>query len=330
MEVVKENKAMRRLIPFLLVACVVVAAPGAVHAQNFPSKYIRIVLPFQAGGLLDVVAQVVADKFQQKWGQPAVLDHRTGAAGNIAAEAVYRSEPDGHMLLLSPPGPIALNKLLYAKLGYDSDEFVPISILVETPAVLVAHPDVPANTPQQLITYAKANPGKLNYATPGAGSTPHLAAVLFQSMAGIQIVPITYKGTAPANLDLVAGRVQLAFAQFSTVLPLIRSGQLRLIAVASESRSKLYPDVPALTEILPGFYSANFFGLVAPPGLSPELASRLSATAAEALQQPDVAKKLQDLTTNPVGNSPDQAREFLAREKKRWGQVIRTANIKIE
>jgi tripartite-type tricarboxylate transporter receptor subunit TctC len=319
---------MRRLLHLLLIVCATFA--GAAHAQEFPNKVIRIIVPFQAGGLLDVVGQVVADKFRQKWGQPAILDHRAGAAGNIAAEAVYRSEPDGHTLLLSPPGPIALNKLLYSKMGYDSDAFVPISILVETPAVLVVHPDLPATTPQQLIAYAKANPGKLNYATPGAGSTPHLATELFQSMTGVRLVPVTYKGTSPANLDLVAGRVQLAFAQFSTVLPLIRSGQLRLIAVTSEARSKFYPDVPALAEILPGFYSANFFGLVAPPGLSPALANRLSAAAAEAVKQPDVAKKLQDLTTDPVGNSPDEAREFLAREKKRWDQVIRAANIKLE
>ena len=161
---------MRRLFLPLLIACA--AFTGAAHAQNFPNKYIRILIPFQAGGLLDVVAQVVADKFQQKWGQPAILDHRVGAAGNIAAEALYRSEPDGHTLLISPPGPIALNKLLFGKLGYDSDAFSAISILVETPAVLVVHPDVPATTPLELIAYAKANPGKLNYATPGAGSTP--------------------------------------------------------------------------------------------------------------------------------------------------------------
>jgi tripartite-type tricarboxylate transporter receptor subunit TctC len=194
----------------------------------------------------------------------------------------------------------------------------------------VVHPDVPATTPQQLIAYVKANPGKLNYATPGAGSTPHLATELFQSMTGTKLVPVTYRGTSPANIDLIAGRVQLAFAQFSTVLPLIKAGQLRLVAVASESRSKLFPDVPALAEILPGFYSANFFGLVAPPGLSPALANRLSAAAAEAIKQPDVAKKLQDLTTDPVGNSPDEARQFLAHEKERWGRVIRQANIKID
>ena len=319
---------MRRLLQLLLIACATFG--GAAHAQDYPNKVIRIIVPFQAGGLLDVVGQVVAKTFQEKWGQPAILDHRVGAAGNIAAEALYRSEPDGHTLLLSPPGPIALNKLLYSKLAYDSDAFVPISILVATPAVLVVHPDVPATTPQQLIAYAKANPGKLNYATPGAGSTPHLATELFQSMTGVQLVPVTYRGTAPANLDLVAGRVQVAFAQFSTVLPLIRAGQLRLIAVASESRSKLFPDVPALTEVLPGFYSANFFGLVAPPGLSPALANRLSAAAAEAIKQPDVAKKLQDLTTDPVGNSPDEARRFLAHEKERWERVIRAANIKID
>ena len=163
---------MRALLRLVLIACATFA--GAAHAQDFPNKVIRIMVPFQAGGLLDVVGQVVANKFQERWGQPAILEHRVGAAGNIAADALSRSEPDGHTLLLSPPGPIALNKLLYDKLAYDSDAFVPVSILVATPAVLVVHPDVPATTPQQLIAYAKANPGKLNYATPGAGSTPQI------------------------------------------------------------------------------------------------------------------------------------------------------------
>jgi tripartite-type tricarboxylate transporter receptor subunit TctC len=312
----------------LIVACAAIGV--SAHAQDYPSKPIRIIIPFQAGGLLDVVARVVADKFREKWGQPATLEHRVGASGNIGAEAVYKSEPDGHTLFVSPPGPIALNKLLYSQLPYDSDAFVPISILVATPAVLVAHPDVPGANPQQLIAYVKANPGKLNYGTPGAGSTPHLAGELFQSMAGIQLVHVPYKGTVPLTTDLLGGRVQLSFAQFSTVLPHIKAGKLRLVAVAVEKRSPLYPDVPALTEVLPGFYSANFFGLVAPPGLSPALANKLSAAAAEAVKQPEVEKKLRDLTTEPVGSAPAEAREFLAREKERWGRVIRAANIKLD
>jgi tripartite-type tricarboxylate transporter receptor subunit TctC len=301
-----------------------------VQAEDFPAKPIRIIVPFQAGGLLDVVAQVVGEGFREKLGQAGVLDHRVGAAGNIGAEAAFKAPPDGYTLFLSPPGPIALNKLLYAKLAYDSDQFVPISILVATPAVLVANPGVPATTPRQLIDYAKANPGKLNYASPGAGSTPHLATELFQSMTGTELVQVLYKGTAPATTDLVAGRVQLAFAQFSTVLPFIRSGQLRLVAVASEKRSPLFPDVPALNETLPGFYSANFFGLVAPPGTPAELVNRLSAVAAEAIRQPEVAKRLSGLTSEPVGNSPAQAREFLQQEKERWGAVIRKAKIRID
>lgn len=312
----------------LLLWSVMFAA--VVHAEDFPAKPIRIIVPFQAGGLLDVVAQVVGEGFREKLGQAGVLDHRVGAAGNIGAEAAFKAPPDGYTLFLSPPGPIALNKLLYAKLAYDSDQFVPISILVATPAVLVTNPGVPATTPRQLIDYAKANPGKLNYASPGAGSTPHLATELFQSMTGTELVQVLYKGTAPATTDLVAGRVQLAFAQFSTVLPFIRNGQLRLVAVASEKRSALFPDVPALNETLPGFYSANFFGLVAPPGTPAELVNRLSAVAGEAIRQPEIAKKLSGLTSEPVGNSPAQARAFLQQEKERWGAVIRKANIRID
>lgn len=314
-----------RLILFL---CAVLFATLA-RGQDFPAKPIRIIVPFQAGGLLDVVAQVVGERFRDKWGQPGVIDHRVGAAGNIGAEAAFKAAPDGYTLFLSPPGPIALNKLLYAKLPYDSDQFVPISILVATPAVLVANPGVPAKTPEELIAYAKANPGKLNYASPGAGSTPHLATELFQSLTGAQLVQVTYKGTAPATTDLVAGRVQVAFAQFSTVLPFIRSGQLRLVAVASEKRSPLFPDVPAMNETLPGFYSANFFGLVAPPGTPAELVNKISVEAGEAIRQPEVAKRLTGLTSDPVGNSPAEARQFLQREKERWGQVIRKAGINI-
>lgn len=315
-----------RTVLLLLLISVAALAP----AEEFPAKPIRIVVPFQAGGLLDVVAQVVGERFRQKWGQAGVIDHRVGAAGNIGAEAVFKSPPDGYTLLLSPPGPVALNKLLYSKLPYDSDAFVPISILVATPAVLVTYPGLPARTPEQLIQYAKANPRTLNYASPGAGSTPHLATELFESMAGVQLVQVVYKGTSPANIDLIAGRVQLAFAQFSTVLPLIRSGQLRLIAVASDKRSPVFPDVPALSETLPGFFSANFFALVAPPGMSRELAAKISAEAAEAVRQPEIANKLRDLTTDPIGNTPAEARLFLDQEKERWGKVIRQAGIRAD
>ncbi|HEX7055503.1 MAG TPA: tripartite tricarboxylate transporter substrate binding protein [Burkholderiales bacterium] len=316
---------MRRLA-FLLCSLLFAAV---VHAQDFPSRPIRIIVPFAAGGLLDVVAQVVGEGFREKLGQPGVLDHRVGAAGNIGAEAAYRAAPDGYTVFLSPPGPIALNKMLYEHLNYDSDRFEPISILIATPAVLVTYPGVPAKTPAELIAHAKANPGKLNYASPGAGSTPHLATELFQSMTGVELVQVLYKGTAPATTDLVAGRVQLAFAQFSTVLPYIRSGQLRLIAVASEKRSPLFPDVPALNESLPGFFSANFFGLVAPPGTPAEIVNKLSVVAADAIQQPEIAKKLSALTSQPVGNTPAEARVFLEKEKERWGAVIRKANIRI-
>jgi tripartite-type tricarboxylate transporter receptor subunit TctC len=319
---------MITFLRLLLTLCFAFSA--AAHGQDFPAKTIRILVPFQAGGLLDVVGHVVADRFREKWSQPVVLEHRVGASGNIAAEALFKSPPDGHTLLISPPGPIALNKLLYANLPFDSDAFVPLSILVSTPAVLVVHPDVPASNPRELIAYAKANPGKLNYATPGAGSTPHLAAELFQSMAGIRLVQIPYKGTVPATTDLIGGRVQLAFAQFSTVLPSIRAGQLRLIAVAGETRSPLYPETPALTETLPGFYSANFFGLVAPPGTPSAIAATLATAAAEAVRQPSVEKRLRDLTTDPLGNTPAEARKFLDEEKQRWGRVIRQANIKAE
>jgi tripartite-type tricarboxylate transporter receptor subunit TctC len=192
------------------------------------------------------------------------------------------------------------------------------------------HPSLPVKSVAELVSLGKARPGQVQYGSAGSGSTPHLAAELFQSMAGLELVQIPYKGTVPATTDLIGGRVQLAFAQFSTVLPPIRAGQLRLIAVAGETRSPLYPEIPALTETLPGFFSSNFFGLVAPPGLSPALTEKISAAAAEAVRKPDVEKKLRDLTTDPVGNTPAEARKFLDQERERWGRVIRQARIKAE
>jgi tripartite-type tricarboxylate transporter receptor subunit TctC len=297
-----------------LVLLAALAFALSAQAQDYPTRPIRIVIPFAAGGLLDTLGRIVGDKFREKWDQPGVLEHRAGAGGNIGGEIVYRAAPDGHTLLLSPPGPIVINKLLYEKLAYDSDAFVPISIVVTNPNVLVVHPSVPANNLQELIAFARANPGKLNYATAGSGSTPHLTAELFQSMTGAKLVHVPYKGTTPAQADLIGGRVELMFAQFSNVLPLIRSGQLRVLAVGSEKRSPFLPEVPAAVEVLPGFVSGNWFAMIAPPGTPPAIVNRISAAVAEAVKQPDIAKRLQDLTFEPVGSTPSEMAQIVSQD----------------
>ncbi len=313
-----------------LLGAAIALGAGVACAQDFPNRPIRIVIPFTAGGLLDTVGLDIANKFRTKWGQPVILDHRPGASGNIGAEATFKAAPDGHTLLLSPPGPLAINKFFFEKLPYDPDGLTPISVVVKNANVLVVHPSVPARTLREFIDYAKANPGKLNYASPGSGSTPHLTGELFQSMAGIKLVHVPYKGAAGAQTDLIGGHVNLMFAQFSNVVGAIRAGTLRLLAVGSERRSPWFPDVPTIGEALPGFISSMWFGFAGPPGMSPALVDRLSVAVAETMKDPEIAKKLQDLTVETVGSSSPEMAQLVRQEKDRWGAIIRSTGIKAD
>src|SRR5918911_3772194 len=238
----------------------------AALAQEWPAKPVRIIVPFPPGGSADLMPRAVAEKLSERWGQPVVVENRPGAAGNIGADAVYRAEPDGYTLLSSPPPPLVINKLLYPKLSYDPDEFVPITVIGAIPNVLLVHPKLPANSVQELIAYAKANPGKLNYASQGSGTTSHLTAELFKSMAGgLDILHVPYKGTAPALVALVGGQVHMMFDNLGVSLALVRSGKLRALAVASEARIAALKEIPTISETLPGFLSLAWFGVVAPP-----------------------------------------------------------------
>ena len=228
----------------------------AARAQEWPAKPVRIIVPFPAGGSADLLPRAVAEKLAAKWGQPVIVDNRPGAAGNIGADAVFRADPDGYTLMSSPPPPLVINKLLYPKLTYDPDQFVPVSVIGAIPNVLLVHPQVGANTVAELIAIAKANPGKLNYASQGNGTTSHLTAELFKTMAGgLQITHIPYKGTAPALTDLLAGQVDMMCDNLGVSLPHVRSGKLKALAVASKRRFPGLPNVPALAETLPGFES---------------------------------------------------------------------------
>src|SRR5438045_3729389 len=232
----------------LLLAAAVMWAT-AVHAQDWPAKPVRIVVPFPAGGSADLMPRIVAEKLAEKWGQPVIVDNRPGAAGNIGADAVFRADADGYTLMSSPPPPLVINKLLYPKLTYDPDQFVPISVIGAIPNVLLVHPSVGANSVAELIAIAKANPGKLNYASQGGGTTSHLTAELFKTMAGgLQMTHIPYKGTAPALTDLLAGQVDMMCDNLGVSRPHVRSGKLKALAVASKPRFPGLPTVPALAE----------------------------------------------------------------------------------
>lgn len=313
----------------LLCAVFLVFAVPA-YAQDYPSKPINIVVPAAAGGGLDRVARLLSDRLRAKWGQPVVVVNRAGAAGIIGSEYVAKAVPDGHTLLFAAPGQLVINKMLYAKLSFDPDTFVPISLVTTAPNVLVVHPSVSAQTVQQLVALAKANPNKLAYASQGIGTTMHLSPELLKSLTGIDIVHVPYKGGAPALTDLLGGQVQVMFTEISGVLPLIRAGKLRALAVGSEKRTASLPNVPAMSEVLPGFVSKSWQGMVAPPATPATIAQTLSAATAEALKHPDVAKQIAQSSLDPIGSTPAELAAFMNEERERWGKVIRATGAKAE
>jgi tripartite-type tricarboxylate transporter receptor subunit TctC len=304
---------------------------AASHSQEWPHRTVRIIVPFPAGGSADLIPRIAAEKLSQQWGQPVIVENRPGAAGNIGADAVFKSDPDGYTLLAAPPPPLVINRLLYPSLTYDPTQFVPITVIAAIPNVLLVHPKVPANSVTELIAFARANPGKLNYASQGSGSTSHLTAELFKSMAGaLEITHVPYKGTAPALADLVAGQVDMMCDNLGVSLPHVKSGKLRALAVASRMRSQSLPEVPTLSETLPGFEAVAWFGIVAPPKSPPAIAEKVAAGVRDALKSPEVLKRLSELSADPMGLTPMETAAFMKQETERWGRVIRAARVKLD
>jgi tripartite-type tricarboxylate transporter receptor subunit TctC len=315
----------------IIVATFALLLSTTSPAQEWPTKTVRIIVPFPAGGSADLMPRIVGEKLAQQWGQPVIVDNRPGAAGNIGATAVFQAEPDGYTLLSAPPPPLVINRLLYPKLAYDATQFVPMTVIGAIPNVLLVHPKVGVNSVAELIAHAKSNPGKLNYASQGSGATSHLTTELFKSMAGgLQITHVPYKGTAPALADLLGGQVDMMVDNLGVSLPHVRAGKLKALAVASRSRFSGLPDVPAMSETLPGFESVAWFGIVAPPKTPAAIAEKVAAGVAEALKHPDVLKRLGEMSAEPMGLRPAQTAAFMKEETERWAAVIRTAGIKLE
>ncbi len=312
------HRALIALLYMGSALCVVSA-----QAQDYPVKTISIVVPAAAGGGLDRIARLLAESFRAKWGQPVIVENRAGAAGIIGSEYVSRAPADGYTLLFAATGQLVINKSLYTKLNFDPDTFVPISLVTAAPNVLVVNPRVAADSVQQLIAFAKANPDKLSYASQGTGTTQHLSPELLKSITGIGIIHVPYKGGAPALTDLMGGQVDMMFTEISGVLPHIRAGKLKALAVGSNKRNVALPDVPAMNEILPGFVSMSWQGMVAPAGTPASIANRLSAATAEALKQPDFAKHLSNASLESIGSTPEELAAFMRQERERWGKVIR-------
>lgn len=304
------------------------AAPGA-NAQ--PDKQLRIIVPFPAGGTADVLPRIVAEKIRSAYPGGVIVENKTGAGGNIGAEQVFRSEPDGATLLASPPGPIAINQTLYPKLAFDPTKWVPVTVLATVPNVLVVGPKVKAGSLTQLVGDIKANPGKFTYASQGNGSTSHLTAHMFMSLTNAEMVHVPYKGTAPALVDLMGGQVDLFFDNLASSMQHHQAGRLRILAVADDQRASVLPDVPTFAELgLKGMAAVTWFAVVAPPGTPEAVVRTTSELLANALKLPDVQQQFSAQGAQARGWSPKETTRFVKAESEKWGRLVKRANVTVE
>jgi len=300
---------------------------ASTHAQdNYPSRVVRFVVPFPPGSGTDLLSRLLSDQLARKWNASVITENVPGASGNLGAADVFRSTPDGHTLLLCPPGPIATNKFLFKDLAYDASRWVPISWLTTVPYVLIARTSF-AGGFQALMAEARANPSKVTAAMPGPGGTAHLSAAYLESMAGIKLVHVPYRGLGPAINDIIAGHVDMMFDTFTTSLPQHQAGKVKMVAVASPQRQTAVPDVPAIAEFYPGYRSITWFGVVAPPGTPDALADRINRDIAEVFRRPEVVNRLNEMKMEPIGSTRAEAARFFAEEAELWGKVIRDGKI---
>ena len=311
----------------------VLSAPSAMPARaaDYPDRPVKIIVPFAAGGTADAVPRLVADWLSRKWGQPVIIENRTGAAGNIGAEFVYHAAPDGYTLLSCPPPPLVINQNLYPQLGFDPAKFEPIIVMAHVPNALIVNPrKIKATSVPELIEYLKKNPDQVTAATQGNGTTSHLTAELFQVMAKVKMRSIPYRGSAPALQGLLAGDVDLMFDNLGVSLPLVEAGNLKLLAVASSQRLPSLPDVPTIAETLPGFEAVAWYAITAPPATPKNITEKINADVNEALRQPEIQDRLKKLSAETFGGSAAKAAGYMRQEVDRWGSVIKAADIKLQ
>ena len=308
------------------------ACSAHVTAQTYPSKPVRLISPYASGGGSDTLARILGQKLYEAWGQPVVVENRPGAAGTLGAETVARATADGYTLLVTPSAVLTINPHLYAKLRYDTfKDFVPGTMASNSPYLLVVHPKIPASSVKELIAYAKMNPGKMNYSSSGNGSSTHLAGVLFNNMAGVEIVHIPYKGAAPAIVDLLAGNIQMRFSSVVPVLPHVRSGRLRGIAISSPKRYGPLPDMPTIAESgLPGYAVESFYAVVAPAHTPRLIVSKINAEIVRNLRSPEVAAHMAADGAEIIGSSPEELAKALRDDYARWAQPVKDSGARAD
>jgi len=321
----------RYLMLLVLFFVLSVLFHGSTQAEVYPDHAVKIIVPFPAGGTADVIPRIVADWLSRKWGQPVVIENRTGAAGNIGAELAYRSAPDGYTLLSAPPPPLVINQNLYPKLAFDPAKFEPIIVMAQVPNALIVNPkNVKASTVPELVEYLQKNPDKVTVATQGNGTTSHLTSELFQLMAKVKLRTIPYRGSSPALQGLLAGDVDLMFDNLGVSLSLVDSGKLRLLAVASPIRLPALSDVPTIAETLPGFEAVAWYAIVAPPKTPRSIVEQINADVNEALRQPALQDQFKKLSAEIFGGSVEKTSKYMLEEVDRWRAVIKAANIEVQ
>ncbi len=316
----------------VVLGLIALLAASQGFAQSYPSKPIRIIVPYSAGGGTDIVARAVAQKMSENWGQSVVVDNRVGASGMIGADAVAKAPADGYTLLMASPAEIAVNHHLYAKVPYDPErDFAPVTLVAVTPLVVAVYPGLPAKTIQELVALAKSRPGTLGYATPGTGSTQHLSGEMLMSAAGIRLVHIPYKGAGQSIPDVIGGQVPLGIYGLLTIHQQAKAGKLKVLAVTTPKRSSAEPDWPTLAESgFPGFDTSLWFGLLAPAATSKDIVARLHLEVARILKLPDVVERIASQGGDVVGNTPAEFTAFIASESAKYAKIIKQANVKLD
>ncbi len=317
--------------PWALAAAMLLAA-SAGFAQNYPNRPVRLVVPFPAGSPSDVLGRLVGQRYGDALGQSIVIDNRPGAAGIIGADTVAKAAPDGYTLLMGGTGALAINPGLRSRMPYDSvRDFAPVSLFASIPFLLVVSPAVPATTVKELVAVARAKPRQLNYASSGIGSPTQLAAELFKTLTGVDMVHVAYKGTGPATTDLISGQTHVMFSGITVLMPHVKSGRLRGLAVASATRSSLFPQLPTVIESgIPGFTANTWTGVLAPRGTPPAIVTRLHGEVVKMVRDPEMKERLSALGAEPIGNQPEEFRAYIRNEIGKWTRVIKTVGIKEE